>query len=450
MSPSRKRWCFAVATPLIALGGCSARSQEERIPPPPTVAVVESRVMDVPVVADSNGTTRALNRVSIRARVKGFLKEQHFQEGMNVKQGDLLFVIDEEPFMVQREQAMAQLEEAKAALRRAEESKAREVSAAQLSLDEASLNLAVVEERRERLLLSRNATPKEEVDRKEALRKRSEAQVQSSKATLEQATADYETNLLAAKASVAKAEAELRQVEIELGYCRMFAPIDGRIGEAFIKVGNYVGATENTELATIEQLNPMGVDLRPSSRYLPRITELLKTGLIIDMIVEGTQPHPFPGKVFFVDNRVDPSTSTVLLKAEVSNPTLELLPGEYVQTRARIGAFKGAIVVPERAVIEGQSGSTVYVVDDQNKVERVRVQAVDTYDGLRVLDPKSLAAGRKVIVDGIQLIRPGMTVVAEPAVPDTVEAATPTMQPSPVGEQAPAAGPTIEPAPIAP
>src|SRR5262249_38811720 len=160
------------------------------------------------------GTTRALQEVSIRARVRGFLKEIHFKEGGNVKAGQLLFVIDEEPFKAKLAEARAKLEQADASLKKARDSKAREVAAAQLALDEAVLALNRVEESRQVTLRRRNAASQEDVDRAVAVRQRSEAQVEADKASLEQAKADYETNILAAQADIAGAKARVLDAEI--------------------------------------------------------------------------------------------------------------------------------------------------------------------------------------------------------------------------------------------
>src|SRR5262249_31191404 len=155
----------------------------------PTVGVVESRRMTVPVQVTPNGTTRALESVTIRARVRGFLTERQFTEGAMVKKGQLLLVIDEEPYQVALQSARARLAESEAAFKKAEESRGREVSASRLELDEAQLALAQIQERRSRALLSRNAGSAEDLDKSEADRKRWEAQVKSDRADLAQARA---------------------------------------------------------------------------------------------------------------------------------------------------------------------------------------------------------------------------------------------------------------------
>ena len=150
------------------------------------------------------------------------------------------------------------------------------------------------------------------------------AQVEADSASLQQALADYEINILSAQAKIDQARADLQAAEIDLGYCRMFAPIDGRIGELQVKLGNLVGPAtsmdDTTSLVTIQQLDPMGVDLRSASRYLPIITRLVKKGLEVKLRIGGQKAHPHTGKITFIDNTVEPTTSTVLVKAEVPNP----------------------------------------------------------------------------------------------------------------------------------
>src|SRR6516165_7045747 len=156
--------CVAVAIATLALAGCQ-KSVAQAEPPPPTVGVVESRRMTVPVVVMPNATARALEDVTIRARVRGFLTERHFEEGSLVRKGQLLLVIDEEPYRVALRSARASQDEAAAALKKAEESREREVKAAQVALDRAQLVLAVLQERRSSALLKRNAATREEMDK---------------------------------------------------------------------------------------------------------------------------------------------------------------------------------------------------------------------------------------------------------------------------------------------
>src|SRR5262249_9252902 len=261
-SVNRSRWfALGIAFAPVVFPGCSPKLGASRTPPPPVVTVVEARRMTVPVMVEPIGTTRALQEVSVRARVRGFLKEIHFQEGAAVKNGHLLFVIDEEPFKAKLADAQAALEQAEAALKKAQDSKAREVAQAQLTVGRSMLALAEVEERREQILLKRNASTLEDVQRKQALRQKDAAQVEAYKASLDQANADYETAIIAARADVDGAKARVTDARIDLSYCRMSSPIDGRIGLAKVKLGNLVGpatsgdAADYTELGIVRQLD---------------------------------------------------------------------------------------------------------------------------------------------------------------------------------------------------
>ena len=426
--PRTRAWlALSFACASVTISGCSSRAQGERVPPPPSVAVVEARRMTVPVLAEPIGTTVALHEVSLRARVRGFLTEIHFDEGGEVKAGQLLFVIDEEPFKAKLAEARAKQEEAEASLKKARDSKAREVAAAQLALNRSMLELAEVEERREQLLFKRNAATVEDVQRKQAIRKKDVAQIEADQASLEQAKADYETEILAAQASVAGAKARVVDAEIDLSYCRMSSPIDGRIGLSEVKVGNLVGPAsagggdDYTELAVVRQLDPLGVDVQVASRYLARVAPLIARGLPIEIFrpgLEGEEARRLPGKAMIIDNTINPTTSTFLIRGEVANPQKTVLPGEYVKVNARVGEVPDAIVVPEKAVVETQAGPTVYTVDKQGKVAVAPVRATFTHEGLRVLE-SGLQPGQAVIVEGLQLVRAGMTVKTRPASADT-------------------------------
>ncbi len=407
---------------MLGLAGCQ-KPEAEAGPPPPTVGVVESKRLNVPVLVTPNGTTRALEDVTIRARVRGFLTERLFTEGAFVRKGQLLLVIDEEPYKVALQSARARLAEAEAALTKAEESKGREVAAAQFELDRAQLLLAQIQEKRSRTLLSRNAGSAEELDKTEADRRKWEAQVEADRAQHAQARADYEVGIASAHAQIEAGKAAVRDAELNLGYCRMFAPIDGRIGEARVKVGNLVGPDSGgggafSELATIQQLDPMGVDIQLSSRDLGRITRLIQEGLPIRLIRPGAtdeQEHPHEGTCYFIDNKVDETTSTFLVKARIPNPGATLLPGEYVKLRMVIDRLEDAVVVPSPAVMETDTGPVVHIVDPAGKVAVQRVEAAQTFEGLRVIT-KGLKPGATVIVEGLQMIRPGISVRTEPAV----------------------------------
>lgn len=419
--PTRVMAAGIVTTLALLISGCQ-HQVEKAAPPAPTVGVYESKRMSLPIEVAPNGTTRSLENVTIRARVRGFLTERHFVEGAMVKKGQLLLVIDEEPYQVALQSAKARHAEALASLKKAEESKGREVSAATLELDRAQLLLAQIQEKRNRSLVTRHAAPVEDLDKTEADRKRWESQLDADRANLEQAKADYDVGLASARAQVSAAAAAVRDAELNLGYCRMHAPISGRIGEARMKVGNLVGPDSGgggnfSELATIQQLDPMGVDIKLSSRELERTTTLMASGLKVQLVrmgPTGLVEHPQSGSGYFIDNSVDETTSTFLLKASIPNPGGKLLPGEYVKVRMVIDHLQDAVVVPVPSVVESDAGTVVHVVDNDGKVAVRKVVAGQSHEGLRVIT-KGLDAGAHVIVDGLQMIRPGLSVKTVPA-----------------------------------
>jgi membrane fusion protein (multidrug efflux system) len=397
------------AVALLGVAGCVATEKPQEGTKHPQVTVVIARKMIVPDVVRPIGTTRALNDVTIRARVKGFLEKKHFDDGKNVKKGQLLLVIEQEPYKVVLAQADGQLAAARASLEKAEASKANLVSKARLALDQAQLSLDAIEERRERSLLARKAASQDDYDKAAATRQKSEAQVEADRASLEQADADFRIGIASAKAELAEAQAAVDNARLNLSYCKMYSPIDGRIGELKVKVGNLVGDTGATELVNIQQLDPMGLDIRPPAVRLPIATSLQeKGGVTVDVAIEGKRRHPYRGKTIFIDNQVDNTTSTFLVRAEVPNPDGSILPGQYIIATATIGEYD-AVVVPEQAVLEGQEGARVYLVDAANKVQVAKVKPVNDYQGLRVLE-SGLEAGQRVIVEGIQLVKPGQVV----------------------------------------
>ena len=431
----------AILATAIACGtqaGCGGRQDAARTPPPTSVTVAPARVMTVPVFAYPIATTVALENVTIQARVRGFLTEMHFKEGADVKAGQLVFVIDEIPYKVSLDAAVAKYQDAQAALARANQSKSREIATAQLAFKQAVLYLARLEETRQRNLVNRNAAPQQDLDRAEAERKKDEADVEGARAQLEQAKVDYDVNILSAKALLDNAKAAVEQAKIDLGYCRMFSPINGRIGKARVKVGNLVGpaagSTDYTELVSIQQLQPMGVDALVSSRYLERATRVVKKGLVGRLTrtgPDGEEEYPYPIKGLFVDNVIDPATSTFLIRASVDNPREILLPGEYVKLSVQVESITDAVVVPEQAVIETQAGEVVYTVDAASKVALLPVKASpNVYHGLRVIN-SGLKAGELVIAEGIQDVRPGQVVKTEPFVSTNPDSASPKASASP-------------------
>jgi membrane fusion protein (multidrug efflux system) len=423
---------------LAALASGCGQGNEYHEPPPPEVVVAKPVRRGVTSYLEYTGTAQAFERVELRARVRGFLKQKLFADGADVKAGQLLFVIDEEPFRVMLEQARARQGEAEAALRKAEQSKGREVARAQLDLDLSQLALARLEESRTRSLLARNAGSREDLDRAEATRKKSEAQVESDRANLVQAESDYEINILAAKSSLDAARADVRNAEIDLGYCRITAPIDGRINNREFDVGNYVGDGQSTVLAAIVRTDPIHAYVSVSEDDLLRVQSMVrqgkredfrkaKTPIPIEMGLGNEEGYPHQGRVDYSDPSVDAGTGTVRLRGVFPNPDGLITPGLFVRVRLPFERHEDALLVPDRALGSDQSGPFLLVVGEGDKVERRPVRLGTEIDGMRVVDGK-ISPDERVVVDGLLRARPGLKVTPklEDAAAQTVAVAEAT------------------------
>lgn len=409
---------IAVAALGPALAGCGGGNKYQA-PPPPEVTVARPVRRAVTSYLEYTGNARAVQSVDLRARVKGFLRELNFVPDKTVKAGDLMMVIEEEPFRATHEQAAAKLAEAESALRKAEQSKAREVARAQLALDEAASLLAKVEEARQRSLARRDAASKEDFDRAEANRKKADAQVDADKANLDQYTADYETNILSAKAAVIQAKSGLTNAQINLNYCRIIAPIDGRISRNLVDRGNLVGDNQSTLLATIVQDDPVYVYMTVPESDLLRFRQQVRDGkrvdylttpIRMDLALSDEKGFPHEGKVDYADPYVDPATGTITCRGIFPNPDHVIVPGLFARVRVALDSKPDALLVPDRALGADQSGRFLLVVGKDDKVEQrpVTVGSLEP-DGLRVVEGK-IGPEDRVVVNGLQRARPGLPV----------------------------------------
>jgi membrane fusion protein (multidrug efflux system) len=409
-----------VAFPLISiflLAGCFEANRYVE-PPPPEVTVVRPVRRPVTDYLETTGTAQPVLSVDIRARVRGFLKEQHFREGSVVKNGQLLLVIDEEPFRLALDQARLRLAEAEAAVRKARQSKAREVGRAQLTLDLSQLNLARVIEARQRTLTGRGVGAREELDQAEATRKKNEAQVEATRAQLNQMEADYETSILAAEAVAGSARMAVRNAEIELGYCRMYAPIDGRISRINYHVGNLVGDGQSSLLATIVKGDPIYAYTSVSEADLIRYRSLIgETGssgpdeaaMPMELGLAGERGYPHRGRADYQEPAADPGTGTVKLRGIFPNSDGAILPGFFVRVRIPAGRPHDALLVPERALGNDQSGAFLLVVGRDDVVEYRPVKAGPRIDEMRVVEG-NIGPEDRVVVEGLLRARPRLKV----------------------------------------
>jgi multidrug efflux system membrane fusion protein len=337
--------------------GAAAVHQRQAVPVRAATAVEK----DVPVQTRAIGTVEAYTNVSVKSRVEGHVAEVHFHEGQQVRPGDLLFTIDARQF--------------EAALRQAE---------ANLARHRAEAEHARVEVQRLSQLLKQQIVSPDEYDL-------AHMQAVALRATLD--------------ADAAAVEAAKLQVH----YCRITSPIDGRIGQILTDVGNVV-KPEDTVLAVVNQVRPIYVAFSVPQRELGEIRRRSSEGpLRVDAYSDATRELVATGELSFIDNQVNTATGTVLLKAEFANDREELWPGQFVEAVLALYVRPRVVVVPSAAVQTGQQGQYLFVIDPDNTVELRHVRTGQDL-GDEIVIEENLRAGERVVSEGQFLLAPGMTV----------------------------------------
>ena len=398
-------------------------------PPPPEVTVASPVQQAVTEHLEFSGMTQPVETVEIRARVRGFLKERRFVEGSEVGKGDLLLVIDEEPFQIALEASRTRLKEAEVALEQATGSKAREVAQAQVNLSQSRVVLAQQEEKRVRSLFQKNVSPQAEMDKLSAELKAREAELESGKANFSEAEATYETKILACRAQLESAAIAVRSAELDLSYCRMTAPISGRISRSNVDVGNLIESTGATVLATIVRMEPIYAYATISEADLQRIPALrgmtvaadgsaMSGKLPLELGLASESDFPKSGEIDYMDPGLDPDTGTLRIRGVFPNADRSLLPGMFVRMRLAIAERADALLIPERALGTDQSGQYVLAVDAAGLVQYRSVKTGVAVGGMRVVDGE-IAITDQVIVEGLLRARPGSKVVPKKAIEAT-------------------------------
>ena len=356
--------------------GKDERAQGAKGPPPtPEVGVITVQPQSVVLTRELPGRTSAYRVAEVRARVNGIVQKRLFTEGSHVKAGQPLFKIDSAPYQATLESAQAQLARAEA------------TAASTKSLAE-----------RYTKLIETNAVSRQEYDDAIARQK-------------------------SAAAEVAAARAAIKSARINVNYTTVDAPIAGRIGRSAVTEGAYVQQSAATLLATVQQLDPLYVDLTWSSGDLMRLRRALESGQLqtvegkakVTVILEDGREYPEVGTLQFADASVDETTGSVALRAVVPNPKAELLPGMFVRARIAEGTKPAALLVPQRAVQRDQGGQPfVLLVDKSGKVERRELETDRVIDDAWLVT-KGLAGGEQIVINGLQKARPGATVKAVPA-----------------------------------
>jgi len=422
----RAIWLLGVAL-LAMTAGCKREPDAKVSASPPSltevvVAPIEQRA--VSIERDFTARTEAVPTVEVRARVAGILEEVLFQEGVEVKKGQPLFVIQQAEYKAALETAKAQLAKAQADLTRAKDTSIVDNYRAKLAEREADLGKASKDVARYKPLAEARAIPQQDLDTSVAAEKVAVASVDAAKAALRDAELAQRTQVQLSEAAVESAKAAIIQADLNLSYTTINAPIDGLIGKINVDRGNLVGKSDPTLLATVSRVNPIFADFSiPEADYIrlaPRINRDIQTGRgesqPFQLLLTDDKPLPQKGRVVFVDRAVDQKTGTIGVRAEFPNPDRLIRPGQFGRVRGAIEQRPAAILVPQLAVQEQQGSKTVLVVEAGDKVA-LRPIKVDERVGDFYIVTDGLKPGERVIVEGVQRVRPGVQVkpVTQPA-----------------------------------
>lgn len=333
-------------------------------PPAPGVVVIEATERDVTPTFKYPGRAEAVETVELRARVEGFLERRDFREGADVAKGDLLFLIEQEPYKIVVDQRTAELVAAQAAEKNAE-----------------------ADFQRKKSLVERKAVSQASLDESEAAR-------------------------ASAHGNVLKAQAALRAAKLDLNYTEIRSPINGRIGRARYSVGNLVNEASDA-LATITGYNPIYVTINVSEEQLisarKRGIDLENPAYAPSLLLSDGSSYGFEGKFDFLAAKVDEGTDTISVRAEFPNPSRVLLPGQFVSVVVRQKEHERALTVPQAAVQQDAKGYFILIVGSDNKVELRRISVSRQVSGDWIVTD-GLSSGEKIIVEGIQKAGAGSTV----------------------------------------
>ena len=354
---------------------CGKKNEAPPARPAPEVSVLSVATETVPLITELPGRITPMREAQVRARATGILLKRLFEEGANVKEGDVLFQIDPAPLQAALNSAQAALGKTEAALKESQ----------------AKVN-------RYKELVGINAISKQVYDEAVATLGQNEADIQANKAAIETA-------------------------QLNFGYAKVIAPISGRIGKALVTEGALVSATDLTPLAMIRQLDPVYFDFTQSSAEVLRLKRAMEAGSVqsivpgeakLTLILEDGTTYQHAGKLLFSDIAVDPTTSMITLRGEFPNPENHLLAGMFARAQLIEGIKTNAITIPQRTVGRGAAGSsTVLVVNNENKVELRNID-IDRAIGNKVIVAKGLRAGERIMVEGSQKAPPGSVVKPVP------------------------------------
>lgn len=411
----RLKWgvVFILLSVSLLLSGCDRKQQALQAQPVPEVSTVTIQPQKIMLTTELPGRTSAYRIAEIRPQVSGIIQKRLFTEGSDVKAGQVLYQIDPEPLKAELQNAEANhLLQKKAAdqARSALKASISDIARLKATLDLARTNKRRYEESFKDKIVSaiqRDQTATE-VKVAEAALMTAEAQVESSRGAV-----------AASEAAIQQAEAAMKTVRINLGYCRVTAPISGRIGRSNVTEGAIVTAYQATPLATIQQLDPIYADIPQSTTELLRLKGRKLNYEAADqnkvkLMLEGNNAYSQEGTLQFSDVTVDPTTGSVILRAVFPNPEGVLLPGMFVRTIIKEGLNEEAILIPQQGVSRDPKGNPYALILDSESKAGLRMLTLDRAIGNKWLVSSGLAPGDQLIVEGTLMLRPGTVVKASP------------------------------------
>jgi multidrug efflux system membrane fusion protein len=422
-SPSRGNWGgilrFAILWPVIFLFlGCSAETKvnsQDQTAVPVTVGSVTRET--VPVEIKTIGNVEAYSAVSIKALVGGELVKVNFREGQDVQRGELLMVIDPRPLEAALKQAEANLARDMAQVQQAEANLARDLAQvkqaeANLARDMAQAKYAEEDAKRYAFLVEKNYVAKQQYDQLLANSQALAATVQADRAAIENAQATLQADKAArenAQAAVRASREAVENARLQLEYCYIRSPLNGRTGNLFLKQGNIIKAND-IPIVTINQINPIYVTFSVPEQYLPEIKKYMAGGTLkVTAVIPNDERNPEEGLLSFVDNTVDTATGTIRLKGTFENRSRRLWPGQFVNVALTLTLQPNVILVPSQAVQTGQQGQYVFVVKPDHSVE-LRPVIVGRSLNQETVIVRGLTAGETVVTDGQLRLVPGVKV----------------------------------------
>ena len=417
--------CLVGAALLVAFTACErgdAKASKQAEAPIPTVLVAEVPQRTVQVGADFVARTEAVPTVEIRARISGVLEQVRFREGSEVKEGQVLFVIQQAEYRAALQSARAQLAKAEADLLRAKDTSIVERQRAQLDQAKADLGKNQADVARYRPLVKEQAIPQQDLDTALSREEAARAGVQAADAALKDSVLSQRTAIQLAEAAVESGKASVTQAELNLNYTTIESPISGIVSRLSVDIGNLVGKGDPTLLATVSSINPIFADFSLTEADYLRLVKRIPTlgrGEVarnqrptLDLILADGSVFPQKGIPIFVDRAIDQKTGTIQVRAEFPNPQWVLRPGQFGRVRAVTEEVPNAVLVPQVAVQELQGAKTVLVVGEGDKVVQRTVTLREPYQDFYIVTA-GLKPGERVIVEGLQKARPGMQVKPE-------------------------------------